>query len=161
VEITTSDRAVSCFLRRCKEGIRVKVKVIPEIEDFFKQWGGEIQQAPAYGRSWLPIPGNDAPLRLWNFEQRLEDRSDYSLIHSGLPLVVERDAVNVSFLRLVGASEGEGREFIIQSVMGRSELERIASRIVRAGEHFYINYIQPVNLHAYVAVVDITRSGGL
>jgi hypothetical protein len=148
--------AVQCNLQRHKAGVKVRIKVIPEVEEFFKQWGGGIEQAPLHGRLWSAVDGK--PLKLWSFETEAD--GPFSLHKAGTKLIDNYDGpeiINISFLRLVGASEGNGREFIVECVMSTEEMEKIANKIVKAGEHFYLNYIRPVNISCYVGVVDYSK----
>jgi hypothetical protein len=153
------NRSVDCWLSRHKSGIKVSVKVVPEVENFFKQWGGGLEEGPAHGRLWRPA--DDRPIRLWSFDTNLKDENlQYDLMKTGTNLVNDYDgSVNISFLRLVGASEPGGRAFILEAPISYPELERIAQRITRVSEQFFLNYVQPVNINVYVGTVDYSRSG--
>jgi hypothetical protein len=138
------NRSVDCWLSRHKSGIKVSVKVVPEVENFFKQWGGGLEEGPAHGRLWRPA--DDKPIRLWSFDTNLKDENlQYDLMKTGT--------------NLVGASEPGGRAFILEAPISYPELERIAQRITRVSEQFFLNYVQPVNINVYVGTVDYSRSG--
>jgi hypothetical protein len=156
------NRSIDCYLKRDALGVRVHVKVSEEVEEFFKQWGGGIVEAPTSGRLWKQTKGSTDPIRLWSFDARLPhmDEMNFILTSTGTPLIDPNNGhTNLSFLRLVGASAPEGREFVIESVISRSELDRIATKICKASESFYMNFIQPVNINVYVGVMDVTRAG--
>jgi hypothetical protein len=135
------------------------VRVLPEIEEFFRQWGGGIQESPMHGRVWKSSKTGE-PIRLWSFETRLPsiDGADYNIIHTGTPLVNEMGQVNLSFLRLVGASNPDGQRFIIEQVISNKELTRMGERISRASEAFYLDFIRPVKLNVFVGMMDMTRA---
>lgn len=157
-----SNNAVDCRLVRHQSGILVRIKVIPEIEEFFRQWGGGTAEGPAYGRLWKPLR-TDEPLRFWSYEAKLEEGANYSLNRTGALLFDDYNGtgINISFLRMVGASQGDGCAFMAEVVMSTEEMKRAAYEVVKAGEQFYHNYIRPVNIHCYVGVVDYSKAGPL
>ena|SRR3990167_5865053 len=150
-------RVIDISLQRHKKGVKVSVQVTPEIEEFFKRWGGGVAELPGYGRLWEAV--GDERLSIWSFEAPVHNEDmNYSLFHTGGPFKVDGVLINLSFIRLVGASESP-KEFICSTVMSKGELEKIASQLRRAAEHFYTEYIQPVNLNIFVGVRDILRDG--
>jgi len=153
----SGERVIDIILQRHREGVRVRVKVKPEVEDFFKRWGGGATEAPSHGRMWKSLSGEK--LTLWSFETPLngDDNMTYSLFHTGTGFHTDHGNVNLSFIRLVGAVEG--KEFICDTVMSRTELDKVAAKLRRAAEHFYTEYIQPVHLNIFVGVRDIGRDG--
>ena len=152
IEAVTQNRAVDIRLRRNNQGVKVMVRVVPEVEEFFKRWGGGIAEAPTFGRLWKGLP--DEKLLVWSYDGgRMADGQQYSLSHTGGSFFTENGHVNLSFLRLIGASDG--REFMLDTVMSKPELDRIGARLVRASEQFYVDFIQPVDLNIYVAVRDL------
>ena len=157
--IEHSEKAIDVHLGRHTKGIYVKVKVFPEVEEFFKQWGGGVKMPPMHHRLWKTVNQNDGPLELWSFEKRLTQSSEkYDIISTGAGLISESTGYpNLSFIRLVGASEGEGREFIIESVISNPELESLSNRIGKAAERFYLEYIHPIHMRVYVGVLDTSR----
>lgn len=161
VEAGTINKAVNIQLKRHKRGIKVKVQVWPEIEDFFKEWGGGASETARYGRLWKPAVEGGETIRLWSFDDvlRQSEETSYNLLNTGAGFFNEYGHINISFLRLVGASEPEGRSFIIEQVISRQELEKIGARVTKAAEQFYTNYIQSVNLSLYVGVMDMSRTG--
>lgn len=155
IEVPSMNRSVDCWLRRHKMGIKVKVRVKPEIEEFFRQWGGGVEIPPTHGRLWRAL--DDKPITLWSFEEPLKD-GRYDLVSAGASLLNSYEGTpNLSFLRIVGASGPEGREFIVESVASTEEIERISNKIGRAGDQFYLDYIRPVNINIYVGTMDASR----
>ena len=144
-------RVIAVDLLRHRKGIRVKVRIDPEIEAFFQQWSGGAQEGPVFGRNWKAFKDGEK-LAFWSFGERTPDEG-FSLQHTGGHFFTEQDVVNISFLRLVGASSGI--EFIHEGVMGRSEMEKIGEKLRRAFGRFYTEYIQPV--HIQVSVRDMQK----
>lgn len=155
------EKAVNCWLQRHKSGVKVTVKVIPEIEDFFKTWGGGFQEGPQYGRLWKPMKSDGTQLSFWGYEKAAEEETNYSLNKTGAALFDEYhgSGVNISFLRMVGASGENGCEFMVESPMSTEEMDRVGTAIVKAGEQFYLNYIRPVNINCFVGVIDYSKAG--
>ena len=79
---------------------------------------------------------------------------NYSLFHTGRPLWIDDGIVNLSMLRIVGATEGA--KFMIDAVISRPELDRISTGLVKAAESFYADYIQTVDIGICVSVRDLT-----
>lgn len=150
-------RAIDIWLRRDPRGIRVGLKVMGEIEEFFKHWGGGVEQSPSHGRFWKPIDPQH-PLRIWSFETSTDGGPDeFGLIQSGGPLINSLNGqVNLAFIRLVGASEGV--EFIVESPISTPEMDRLASKLTKTAQSFYINHIRPININCFVGVYDYSKA---
>lgn len=146
---------VKCWVTRDKRGIKLRIEVIPEIEEFFKKWGGGLEEGPIAGRLWKPI-ANDKPLKFWSFEMDTDENPVADGLKKTGRALSERGerTINISFLRMVGASEPGGQEFIIETPMSTAEIERISSQIVKAATQFYQEFIRPVNIHCYVGIAD-------
>jgi hypothetical protein len=150
------DRFIDLHLMRHKDGIKIGVHTAPEVEAFFEDASGGGKEGPTHGRLWKSIDGK--PLELWTFDIKQPDEfietSNLSLHHTGGPLT-SNGIVNISFLRLVGASKGT--EFLCDMVLGRSELEVIGKRLERAVERFCTEYIQKVHFNIYVGRRDLSH----
>lgn len=148
-------RPVNCWISRDKRGIKVRIEIIAEIEEFFKKWGGGLEEGPTAGRLWKPV--GDQPIKLWSFEMADDDNPAVgNLFRTGCALMdynISRP-VNISFLRMVGASEPGGREFIIETPMSTAAIEKVSPQIVKAATQFYQEYIKPVNINLYVGIAD-------
>jgi len=144
-------------MERHRRGIKVHVEVKPEIEEFFQLHGGGAKITAQHGRLWKTVSPDSPPLQFWSLEQNIKD-AVYDIVRTGVDLV-GRDTgqLNIAFLRLVGASEPGGREFLLDSVISTPELRILGGKIVKAGEKFYMDYIQRVNLQLRVSVMDVTR----
>lgn len=161
VEVLNSigTRVIDISLFRSRRGIKVSVKVDPEIEAFFQQWGGGIKERPSYQRLWVPVQKDANPVLVWSYEVTSEMHPrGYNLFHTGGALMDETGNVNLSILRIIGA--GEGVTFICESVMSTSELEAVALKLRKAAEQFYSEYVQPVHLNIFVGVRDVRGAHG-
>lgn len=146
-------RAIDLYLERHKSGIKVELKVLPEIEEFFKYWGGGMPEGLSHGRLWHTL-GTDPtiPLQVWTFQHpltHLDNKADYTIYPTGAGFWVE-DRLNISFLRLIGASTG--CSFLWDAVMSRTELDKLSNKLLRAAESFYIEYIQKVRVNIFVGI---------
>lgn len=137
-------------LRRGRDGIHLNIRVSPDVEGFFRKWSGEIHD-PVYtfGRMW-----SGENLRVWGFRPPNENGMEninpnpYTLGFVGGGLTTEEGTINLSFLRLVGASEGEGISLNLDTVMSFSALDRITQRMTHAIRSFYIDYLQPAEFES-------------
>lgn len=152
-------RVIDLNLERHKSGVRVDVKVIPAVEEFFQYWGGGVPEPPGFGRMWHPLESEkDKPLLVWTFQTNLalfDKEVSYSIYPVGAGFFFD-DRLNISFLRLVGASEG--RSFLWDAVISRMELDKLGARMQRAAEDFYIEYIQQVKVNIFVGVDTVTQN---
>lgn len=156
--VECSTLPVDVMLRRDRDGLKLTVKVIPEVEEFFKKWGGGVETPVTHGRLWRQIPGDKAPLRFWTFERNLRIEQNYDMLSLGAELVLPGTGyTNLSFLRTVGASAEGGRTFAIEQVMSIAEMDTLANRMGKLAEHFYLAYIQPANYRVFVGVLDLGR----
>lgn len=159
-------KPVNCWITRDRKGTKVRIEVFPEIEEFFKRWGGGLQEPPTHGRLWKALDEKQ-PLRLWTMEIDNEDGAHSNLLRSGTALIDKVGKnVNISFLRLVGAGhprpDGEpgGREFLLDIPMSTTEIEKASAQIVKAGTAFYHEYIRPININCFVGIVDHSEVSG-
>lgn len=153
----SSNNAIEFNLRLHKHGVRIQTKVWPEVEEFFQHWSGGMQARPEAGRLWKPI--GPQPITLWSLNiPNLAPNAQrpFTLIHTGIGFVEPGHGwPNISFIRLVGASQPDGVSVIVEAVMGRAELARVAQQLSDAANMFYAEYLQPVNYRAYVGVERI------
>lgn len=150
IDVRENERtAIHTYLKRVREGVRVDVKVVDEVEEFFRYWGhDQPMQVASAGRAWKPI--GSTPLVAWVVPQ-LDDRiiTHLDLYNLGRPLQTPAGSgasQNISFLRLVGASKGDGVSFLYEDVVSRAGLELMAQNIRNATSQFYDQYIRPAHL---------------
>lgn len=136
---------ISVFMRRTTEGILVNVRVQPDVEEFFKRWGGERKEdvRAVGGRLWR----SGDPLSFWAMETVYV--RGYTLNMPGQPLLDEADNPNISFIQLCGASEGV--TFTCDMVVSKKELERMSTRLNNAMATFYSEYIKPAHIQLAVS----------
>jgi hypothetical protein len=172
--IKGSDTKISLTLHRGIEGLRVSIKTISQIEDFFQRLsGGQSQQASIYNRMWTRDKGDETPLNVYMFEKATikppveedeERRVPYTLELVGSPLLsyvenrrtgAKDTGANISFLRIVGISEGAGATFNIKGVYSSGEVKNIRNKLSEALRRFYIDYMQPVSLSVMISTQDM------
>jgi hypothetical protein len=126
---------IAIFMARKRTGLEVNVKIAQDIEEFFKHWGGGGKQPTILsGRRWK---GNN--LEVWDmlgYDEEEED-SKYTIHRIGQELILDGSRVNISFLRLVGASSVTGVTFVVDDVISRPGLERLSRKVTLACTKFY------------------------
>jgi hypothetical protein len=142
-------KKVHLELRRGSRGLIVSVKADKAIEEFFAAWANSrTRPLTDYSRNWRPI--GDRELSVWNTPE-VAMPADISLYSIGGGLVVERyeadrdrrtAIVNLSFLRLVGISDGV--EFTVAEVMDKDGVHRAFQGITKGLDTFYRQYLAPV-----------------
>lgn len=160
--IKSGELCMRLSLSRSALGLKVNVKVSPLIENFMRSLGtGDPEDVTAYGRLWLPEQ-ETMPLKVWNMGRNpmhtmTSNRYSIAMPGSKLDLThdVGPDAVNLSMLRLVGASEGDGVTFHIKgSVHSLDGLRDLKNKLGAAGRNLYVDYIKPVDLTVYVTQIS-------
>ena len=146
------EKVIAIDLLRSRLGVRMKIRIHPDIEDFFKRWGGGGQTGNEFGRLWQPFTVGDK-LQYWTFAPTKAKEDGFYLHTTGGPLILEDGTTNLSMLRIVGASQGV--DFIYDAVMSKSEMEKVAAKLRKAAERFYLEYIQPVHMQIFVGVRDM------
>ena len=154
--IEVGNDAITIGMRSHKHGIKLHIQTLPEVEAFFEQWSGGVQERPAHGRLWKPARTGDT-LTVWAFGMPLTPSSmrPYSLLHTGAGFLTENSHPNISFLRLVGISNSDGVEFVMEALIGRGEIAQLGARLSDACNMFYSEYLQPVNIRAVVSVFQL------
>ena len=126
------------------------------------------------GRSWLPID-KDVPLRLYVLSRlvspvnglRLDKGSQPLVSQGGGDLVESRDTpvgyksgnsryANLSFLRLVGISEGAGVSFVVRGVFSDQQVKEIHSILLDGVRRFWTAYLKPMNMCIQVSTQETT-----
>ena len=158
IEAGTNNDAIDIRISRHRhDGITLNVRVWPEVEAFFEHWAGGMQERPNAGRLWRSRDGS--PVTLWSLGVQSLNPSatrPYTLLHGGSGFSAgDHGYVNISFIRLVGASRPEGVDVIVESLVGRGEISNLAQRISEACNLFYSEYLQQVNMRAVVSVMSM------
>lgn len=155
VEVRAENDSIIVGIRRHRDGIKLNIQVLPEVEAFFEKWSGGLQERPAHGRLWK---ATTSPLVLWGtgaLNIAPSPMKPYSLIHSGCGFHTDHGYMNISFLRIVGASRIEGVDVVVETVLGRGEISQLAQGFSEACNLFYSEYLQQVNMRAVVSVLQL------
>lgn len=144
-----TETAIHISVRRTWDGVLVHAKVHPIVEQFFERWSGGAQDiVQNFGRQWKAIGGGVLPTA-WKFrDPDTEDRGSYTIHTLGGPLILDEDGpsgiINISFLRLVGASQESGITIVIDTLISKKRISEISAKLFKAVEAFYADYLQPL-----------------
>ncbi len=146
---------IEVSLRRTGVGVEVSVKILPEIEDFMKNLGGGRQvRVESYGRHWIPRQ-KGAILAAYDLDESIESSRDmYRMDLLGSPINAD-GYTNLSFLRLVGASEGIGAGFYIKGVYSLDALRAMKQNISVSARQLFIDYIRPIDMIVKVSTQEV------
>lgn len=148
---------------RNKLGISITIRTSPTIEDMMATMSLETKPRNIleYGRYWksekdLLVYGLPADLA---GTKNVSGRLSYRLDRPGNALDLNEgrlggDIVNLSFLRLVGVSEGT--TFTVNTVYSRDGVAELCKRIEEATRHFYIQYLKPVDMRIMVMTQELS-----
>ena len=163
-------------LERSKQGVRLTVYANPRLEQFMSGINDGLDpiHTRLHGREWLfqnPAhgPAYNTPGEDFNgMKYTAGGRFAYRLDQLGKPLVYKDEAsgmkiVNLSFLRLVGISEGSGISFEVKGVRTQDGIKELSGAIAQACKSFYEQYIRDVRQVATVSEVsvDVPQGGGI
>lgn len=144
--------------QRSPVGLKITCWAHPAVEDLMRSWGtGEIQAVTAHGRNWEPL--RDPLKGVYHLGTNPGvcpyDGGHYRLDRVGQPLIDPDGCVNLSFVRLIGVSEGEGVSFSLKGVHTLEAIRDMGERIKLASRRLYINYMKPVDLTVTVSTQEI------
>lgn len=161
-DITTivqkSDEVACKFeFSRSKQGLRLSVQIHPMIEDMLSDWGrNETEDVAVIARDWVPALGES--LKVWSLfkdpGRMMFDGGTYSMHTPGKRLVDENGVVNLSILRLVGASRG-GVTFDVVGVYTPRQIRDQAEKIKQASRQFYIDFLKPIHLNVTISTQEV------
>lgn len=153
--IKQGEMRVQVVLSRSPQGVLVRALAHPHVEEFMQRvGGGETVNVTSMGRHWIPL-NKDVPLLAYTIPPMEpiigEDGVSINIDLLGRPLTTldERrgnDSLNLSFLRLVGISEGAGVQFGVKGVYTTTELRRLRDRMQLACQRLYNEYLRPVDV---------------
>lgn len=133
-------------------GLLFSAKAHPVVEEWARSLGdGLTREVAAHGRSWTAVGGS--PLRVYNMSQNIEEGT-YHINYAGRPLVYE-NAINLSWLRLQGISEGDGIKFAVAGVMDKDAIHDLRDRMINAARSFCLSYLCPIDLTVAVSSQDL------
>lgn len=148
---------IEVVLQRTGLGVKVIVKTTAEVENFMLTLGGgRIVDVERVGRNWRSAV-KDHPLQAYELVEHIDPvggNYPYRVDALGSPLSVE-GYMNLSFLRLVGSSEGIGASFYIKGVYSLQGLRNLKDQLVGSTKQFYIDYMRPVDLIIKVSTQEL------
>lgn len=142
------------FIRN-ERGLSISVKSASEVEELLRSWsGGDAMLSGEYEREWrAPKDPSGKGLQVWNLIQDpgklIMTGGFYTLSRPGGKLIFaerSQQIVNLSFLRLVGISSGNGVQFEIPGVYSLDFVKDIQGKINQAAKQFYSDYLLPIEL---------------
>lgn len=167
-----AERLSELTICRTRGGIRIYGKVHPLIEDLIKSWSATepVPVSSTYGRNWVGRDDKPVASLVWELQENPGVLSAdggvlFVIDRCGGPLTDERQindpyggrpktaqVLNLSFLRIVGISEGDGIDIIIKGVFGTDRLLEIVEQIKRAIRYIAVQYIKPVDVTIIVSM---------
>ena len=174
--IKRGETSLTMTLIRSSSGLTVAVKAHPSVEAFIRGLGdGQTVDVKAAGPYWRPVSREGRPLMVYTQTQTVEpvvlNSGDFANINrcgqpmienqsndgSGLTLSISgrgRQLVNLSFLRLVGISEGPGITFAVRGVHTYEAVNRMRELIGEAYKQFYRVYMKPIKMDIVVSTSE-------
>ena len=153
--IKGGETIIRAGFQRTLSGIKITVKAIPTVEEFFKYCGtGDILPVATVGhRYW--IPQNNQVLNVYDIPPSMVSAFPEGLLqHCGYPITGDGGCFNLSILRLVGISEGNGVTFTIKGVMSDKQITNVGNLFSSASKQFYRTFLRPtgvfVNVHTSI-----------
>lgn len=157
---------VNCTVSRAVRGAAITIKISPTLEEMMKNLGtGEVVDVRTIGHRYWDNQTKGEKLMLYELTAAsaqgvvADGAVPYRLDAPGHPIVITNDRggypeiVNLSFLRLVGISEG--LTFIVKGVFQEKDIIRMGERIRAAIKAFYANFMRPVDYHIVVSAQAI------
>lgn len=151
LEIKKGETILQLGLNRSAKGLIISCKAHPTIEEFFRSFGGELQQVSAHGRYWAPVNNPLPPVYAIGDRGILKplpfEGGHYSLMSVGGPISgADVEITNISFLRLQGISEGSGVTFAVKGVFTREAVRALRDQLNGAIRRFYLDFLKPMDI---------------
>ena len=149
--LKSGDKAISTVVRRSSKGLELNVRLHEAVEEFFRASAGEeIVPVDLFGRKWL----SPEKLQVYDLPESMKDavaisdKAYYRLDRPGTDLIGVNSTgqryINMSFVRLVGASSEDGVTFHISGVFEKDDVISLAGAITEAGNIICKKYIYPM-----------------
>ena len=149
--LKSGDKAISTVVRRTSKGLELNVRLHEAVEEFFRASAmEEILSIDLFGRKWI----SSTRLEVYDLPESLKeavpisDKSFYRLDRPGSDLTgtnsMGQRYINMSFIRLVGASSDAGVTFLVNGVYEKDDVVNLASLITEAGNIICRKYIYPI-----------------
>lgn len=169
------------ILERSKGGVKLTVRAHPRLEQLMASVcdGQAPVEVRLVGREW--VFGADQKATAYNLvgnefagvKSAAGTAYQYRLDKLGAPLLTSNDdaerrvlgansqkVINLSFLRLVGISEGVGVSFEIKGVRTKEGIRELSEAIGQASRSFYEQYVRDLRMVATLSVMQSPAQGG-
>lgn len=144
----SGDTSIRTRIGRTAKGLEVRVTLHPDVEECFKL--GEVQSVGLFGRKWE----SPQTLEVYDIPQSMvgvtliSPTVGYRLDIPGRDLIIT-DAnglrvINMSFIRLVGASGPEGVNFYLTGQWDKDDVVWLGQSIVACGDSISNKWIYPI-----------------
>lgn len=155
-----------------EHGLSVTAKMDPVIEDFFR--AEETVPVRQCGREWicptdlrvyvpnlirqpLALPGGAGTYTLDRPGKSLILQPEHFDEDSPMPAAGSTAIINLSFLRIVGISEGNGVTFQLKGVMSTDAVVDTTRKLRAALRQFYLDYIAGVEMSVQMVTQEYRR----
>ena len=167
--IKRGETSLTVSLVRSGGGLTVSVKAHPAVEAFMRGLGsGEATDVRAAGPYWRPVGRDGLPaLQIYVMNEpipnlTLDSQNLCGVSRPGQPMLEhhtdgngrQRSNINLSFLRLVGISEGAGVTFAVRGVHTYEALTKMREQIGEAYKLFYRTYMKPIKMDVIVSTQE-------
>ena len=153
-------------LGRSKVGQRLEIRASPDVVEWMRaQAEGDTAEVAGLDRYWTPV-NKEHPLVCWMIPQQpifAAGELTYTLNRPGAPLILDGGrrevddfgrvvggVVNISFLRLVGLTEGVTFD-IHGPAITPDGLKDLAAKLRRCMRQFYADFLLPVELDIVIS----------
>ena len=157
------DKSITTRIGRTAKGLEVRVILHPDVEECFKTISnGEAQPITLFGRKWQspqPLDVYDIPASMAGVGL-VSGTVGYRLDIPGRELIIADPTtglrvVNMSFVRLVGASGPEGVSFYLGGAWEKDDTIWLGQSVVAAGDAICNKYIYPIVINT----ANVVREG--
>ena len=162
---------VEIRFRRNASGLMIGARTVPAIEDFMRGLGdGSAVDVRAAGRLWVPLCGDTLMAYAMTTGFPGENSHEFELTQLGKPIINNYNSkdggllslplhagstANLSFLRLVGISEGEGVTFGVKGVYSLDFIRSMRDQVLDACRKFYVTYLKPIDFCVQISTQEI------
>lgn len=143
---------ITLGIRRSSRGLLISTRIHPLFEEFFREQANEKLLVDEINRQWFHLK-DQPPLEIWHIIQDpgvvRGNAANYRINQPGSPLVTtdpNGKVINLSFLRLVGASEPNGVTFEVKGAFTLTYIRQLASDIGGAVKQFYTDNLKPIDV---------------
>lgn len=154
----SGEMCIKSSLKRSSQGLIVSVMAHPRVEEFMQRLAmEEVVDVVPSGRHWTALDGRVlrayGPPTVPLDPLRTEDGLSIGIDRLGQPLIEfyedrntgrGEEKLNLSFLRLVGISEGDGVSFLLKSVYSLQGMKKLRDQLQSAQTILYNGYLRPI-----------------